>query len=78
MKAIEAMNDGDILMLNNIRMDPEEVGSKGDALALSETSLVQDLASVADVFVNDAFACAIEIHQASLDSPITYPVLQEN
>ena len=45
-------------MLNNIRMDPEEVGSKGDALALSETSLVQDLASVADVFVNDAFACA--------------------
>ena len=58
MKAIEAMNDGDILMLNNIRMDPEEVGSKGDSLALSETSLVQDLASVADVFVNDAFACA--------------------
>ena len=58
MKAIEAMNDGDILMLNNIRMDPEEVGTKGDALALSETSLVQDLASVADVFVNDAFACA--------------------
>ena len=44
MKAIEAMNDGDILMLNNIRMDPEEVGSKGDALAFSETSLVQDLA----------------------------------
>lgn len=58
MKAIEAMNDGDILMLNNIRMDPEEAGSKGDSLALSETSLVQDLASVADVFVNDAFACA--------------------
>ena len=58
MKAIEAMNDGDILMLNNIRMDPEEVGSKGDSLALSGTSLVQDLASVADVFVNDAFACA--------------------
>ena len=58
MKAIEAMEDGDILMLNNIRMDPEEVGSKGDSLALSETALVQDLASVADVFVNDAFACA--------------------
>ena len=58
MKAIEAMEDGDILMLNNIRMDPEEVGSKGDSLALSETTLVQDLASVADVFVNDAFACA--------------------
>tara|TARA_B100000459_G_scaffold140747_1_gene100034 strand:- start:2386 stop:3648 length:1263 start_codon:yes stop_codon:yes gene_type:complete len=58
MKAIEEMKDGDILMLNNIRMDPEEIGSKGDSLALSETKLVQDLASVADVFVNDAFACA--------------------
>ena len=58
MKAIEEMKIGDILMLNNIRMDPEEVGSKGDSLALSETTLIQDLASVADVFVNDAFACA--------------------
>ena len=58
MKAIEEMKIGDILMLNNIRMDPEEVGSKGDSLALSETALIQDLASVADVFVNDAFACA--------------------
>ena len=58
MNAIEAMKNGDILMLNNIRMDPEETGTKGDSLALSETKLVQDLASVADVFVNDAFACA--------------------
>lgn len=58
MEAIEEMKIGDILMLNNIRMDPEEVNRKGDALALSETQLVQDLASVADVFVNDAFACA--------------------
>ena len=58
MKAIEEMKIGDILMLNNIRMDPEEVGSKGDSLALSETTLIQDLESVADVFVNDAFACA--------------------
>jgi phosphoglycerate kinase len=58
MEAIEEMKMGDILMLNNIRMDPEEVNRKGDALALSETQLVQDLASVADVFVNDAFACA--------------------
>jgi phosphoglycerate kinase len=58
MKAIEEMSNGDILMLNNIRMDPEEIGTKGDSLALAETKLVQDLASVADLFVNDAFACA--------------------
>ena len=65
MKAIEAMEDGDILMLNNIRMDPEEVGSKGDSLALSETTLVQDLASVADVFVNDAFGAAHRAHAST-------------
>jgi phosphoglycerate kinase len=58
MKAIEEMSNGDILMLNNIRMDPEETSTKGDSLALAETKLVQDLASVADLFVNDAFACA--------------------
>jgi len=71
MKAIEAMTDGDILMLNNIRMDAEEVGTKGDSLALSETSLVQDLASVADVFVNDAFACAHRNSPSIVDSPTT-------
>ena len=61
MNAIETLIDGDILMLNNIRMDEEE-RIKGDMNALSETKLVQDLASIADVYVNDAFACA---HRAS-------------
>jgi phosphoglycerate kinase len=58
MKAIEAMEDGQLLMLNNVRMDEEEQTVKNDPAASAETQFVQKLASVADLYVNDAFACA--------------------
>lgn len=58
LKAIETMEDGDIIMLDNVRMDEQEVSVEGDFDTLSETTLVQNLAGVADAFVNDAFACA--------------------
>ena len=58
LEAIEAMEDGDIIMLDNVRMDEQEISVKGDFDTLSETTLVQNLAGVADAFVNDAFACA--------------------
>ena len=58
MQAIESLADGEILMLNNVRMDLEEVSSKGNFLAMSETKIIQRLSSVVDVFVNDAFACS--------------------
>ncbi|MGB0728192.1 MAG: phosphoglycerate kinase, partial [Candidatus Poseidoniaceae archaeon] len=57
MEAIEAMESGQLLMLNNVRMDEEETSVK-DVAAMGETKFVQHLASVADLFVNDAFACA--------------------
>ena len=56
--AIEEMEDGDILMLNNVRMDEDEVKLKGDFEVLSQTMMVQNLSMAADAFVNDAFACA--------------------
>ena len=56
--AIELMEDGDLLMLNNVRMDEEENSVKGDFATLSETRIVQNLSLIADAFVNDAFACA--------------------
>ena len=56
--AIELMEDGDLLMLNNVRMDEEENNVKGDFATLSETRIVQNLSLIADAFVNDAFACA--------------------
>jgi phosphoglycerate kinase len=58
MAAIEELESGDLLMLNNIRMDEEEVSVQGDMNAMAESQLVQRLSSVADLYVNDAFACA--------------------
>jgi phosphoglycerate kinase len=60
-KAIDAINqmeNGDIIMLNNVRMDAEEIGLKGDFTTLGKSQLVMKLSIVADAFVNDAFACA--------------------
>ena len=57
--AIEEMKIGDILMLNNVRMHNEEMECKtNDYETQLDTNFVQRLSSIADVFVNDAFACA--------------------
>ena len=52
--AVEAMNDGDIILLENTRYRAE--GTKnGEAFS-------KDLASICDVFVNDAFGTAHRAH----------------
>ena len=56
--AIEGLEDGEILMLNNVRMDDEENNTKGDFDIMAGTQMVQNLSLIADAFVNDAFACA--------------------
>jgi|TARA_B100001564_G_scaffold356000_1_gene369323 phosphoglycerate kinase len=56
--AIESLEDGEILMLNNVRMDDEENNTKGDFDIMANTQMVQNLSMIADAFVNDAFACA--------------------
>ncbi len=56
--AIEGLENGEILMLNNVRMDEDEVKLKGDFEVFSQTMMVQNLSMAADAFVNDAFACA--------------------
>ncbi|MDP6640084.1 MAG: phosphoglycerate kinase [Candidatus Poseidoniaceae archaeon] len=57
--AIEKLADGEILMLNNVRMDKEELSRKDDSFEqLIDSQMVTRLAGVADLFVNDAFACA--------------------
>ena len=58
LKAIEQMKDGDILLLNNVRMDSDEINLRGDFETLSNSTMVQRLAGVVDAFVYDAFACA--------------------
>lgn len=52
--AVAAMNDGDVVLLQNTRFRKEETKN------LPEFS--QDLASIADVYVNDAFGSAHRAH----------------
>ncbi len=52
--AVEAMQDGDVILLENTRFRPEET-KNGEAFS-------KDLASIADVFVNDAFGTAHRAH----------------
>ncbi|MBQ1902068.1 MAG: phosphoglycerate kinase [Lachnospiraceae bacterium] len=52
--AVEAMKDGDVVLLENTRFRAEET-KNGEAFS-------KDLASLADVFVNDAFGTAHRAH----------------
>ena len=52
--AVEAMKDGDVILLENTRFRPEET-KNGEAFS-------KDLASICDVFVNDAFGTALRAH----------------
>lgn len=52
--AVEAMNDGEVVLLENTRFRAEET-KNGEAFS-------KDLASICDVFVNDAFGTAHRAH----------------
>ena len=52
--AVEAMKDGDVVLLENTRYRAEET-KNGDAFS-------KELASLCDVFVNDAFGTAHRVH----------------
>ena len=53
-KAVAAMNDGDVVLLQNTRFRKEE--------SKNEEAFSKDLASLCDVFVNDAFGSAHRAH----------------
>ena len=73
--AVEAMNDGDVVLLQNTRYRAEET-KNGEALS-------KELASLADVFVNDAFGTAHRAHSSNvgvtqfLDGPCVVGYLME-
>ena len=52
--AVAAAKDGDVILLENTRFRPEE--------GKNEESFSKDLASIADVYVNDAFGTAHRAH----------------
>jgi len=55
--AIKGLQNGEVLVLENVRGTDDE-NKKGKPADLAQTQLVQTLAGVADVFVNDAFSAA--------------------
>jgi phosphoglycerate kinase len=57
-KAVAELKEGEVVLLENTRFRPEEKG-EGDALA-------KELASLADVFVNDAFGTAHRSHASNV------------
>ncbi len=60
-RAIEDLEDGEILVLENVRTYSEE-RKKGIPEEHAKTDFVKSLAPLADVFVNDAFAAAHRAH----------------
>ncbi len=64
-KLIKAMEDGDILMLENLRFDPGEEENS--------PSFAKKLASVADIFCNDAFGVMHRSHASTVGVPALLP-----
>ena len=58
---IKTLRDGDVLVLDNVRKYARET-EKGTPETHAKTEFVQNLAPLADLFVNDAFAAAHRAH----------------
>ena len=56
-QAIDALNDGDIAVLENTRFHPEEEAN--------DAAFAASLASLGDIFVNDAFSAAHRAHAST-------------
>jgi phosphoglycerate kinase len=62
LKAVERLKEGEVLLLENVRFDPRE--------KQNSPSFAQSLASLADLYVNDAFAVSHRAH-SSIDAITT-------
>jgi phosphoglycerate kinase len=55
--AVQAMRDGEVLLLENLRFDPRE--------ETDDVGLSKELANLADLYVNDAFGAAHRAHAST-------------
>jgi len=72
--AIRALKPGEILILKNVRDDPEETKTKTPE-EHAKSELVQNLAPLADIFVNDAFAAAHRGHASIVGFTTVLPTV---
>ena len=64
-QARDAMRPGDILLLENLRRDPREVAN--------DEGFARELASLGDLYVDDAFAAAHRAHASIVGAPKFIP-----
>ncbi len=60
-RAIKELKEGEVLVLENVRTYPNET-KKGTPEEHAKSELVKNLAPLADIFINDAFAAAHRAH----------------
>jgi phosphoglycerate kinase len=70
--AIEALDAGDVLLLENTRMCDEELPEE-DPESKAETEFVQTLAPHFDAYVNDAYSAAHRSHASLVGFPLVLP-----
>nr|WP_048060529.1 phosphoglycerate kinase [Methanothermus fervidus] len=71
-ESIRNMENGDIILLENVRFYSEEV-LKRDPKVQAETHLVRKLSSVVDYYINDAFAAAHRSQPSLVGFPLKLP-----
>lgn len=62
---VQVMKDGEIVLLENVRRDPRET--------TNDESFARELASLADMYVNDAFAASHRTHTSIVGVPKFLP-----
>jgi phosphoglycerate kinase len=70
--AIEGLDDGEILLLENTRMCEEELPEE-DPETKAETEFVRTLAPAVDAYVNDAYSAAHRSHASLVGFPLALP-----
>jgi phosphoglycerate kinase len=71
-EAIEALESGEILLLENTRMNDDELPEK-DPEEHAESDFVQTLAPYFDAYVNDAYSAAHRAHASTVGFPLVLP-----
>jgi phosphoglycerate kinase len=71
-EAIHALDDGEVLLLENVRMSDDEL-PEADPEEKADTEFVRTLAPHFDAYVNDAYSAAHRAHASLVGFPLALP-----